>query len=98
MTQYKFILCRMMTRTPLRRVLHPNKGNFVVLLWIPTRVKRNSTTSSNDDLLYPTPMPKTLTSSINSLRTWKKWTDLYADGRRVLKILKDKLLRSGIGT
>jgi hypothetical protein len=28
-------------------------------------------------------MPKTLISSINSLRIWKKWTDLDADGRKV---------------
>jgi len=43
-------------------------------------------------------MPKTLTSAINSLRTCKKWTDLYAGVRRVLLILKEKLLHSDNGT
>jgi len=42
MTLYKFILSVMITGTPLVLLLHPNNGNFVVLLWIPTWVKRTS--------------------------------------------------------
>jgi hypothetical protein len=44
------------------------------------------------------PMPKILISSINSVQTGKKWTDLDVVGRKVLLILKEKLLLSGIGT
>jgi hypothetical protein len=98
MTQYEFILLRMITGTPLLCLLYPKNGNFVVQLWIPPKIERNSTSSTNEDLLYPMPVPKTLTSSINLLRTWKKWSDMYSDERRVLLILKEKLLRSGIGT
>jgi len=44
------------------------------------------------------PMPKTLISSINSLWTWKNWTDLDADSRRGSPIWKETLLHSGMGT
>jgi len=83
---------------PLAPFAIPNNGSFLVLLGRPIEVKWNSTTSSTEDLLYPMPMPKTLTCSLNTSQTWQKRTDWYEDGSRVLLILKKKLHCSGIGT
>jgi len=56
----------------------------------PSKVKLDDT--HRWEVLYLMPMPKTLTSSFNSMWTWMNWMNLYGDGKRVLSILKAKLL------